>query len=120
VIGSDQVAEHRGEPIGKPGTVENARAQLRAMRGQVVLFHTAVCLRGPERPPSERLVTTEVRFRAFNDEELERYLAAEPALDCAGSAKSEGLGDRPPREPRRRRSDRARGVAAHRALRPPA
>ena len=92
VIGSDQVAEHRGQPIGKPGTVENARAQLRAMRGQAVLFHTAVCLRGPERPPSARLVTTEVRFRAFNDEELERYLAAEPALDCAGSAKSEGLG----------------------------
>jgi len=92
VIGSDQVAEHRGEPIGKPGTVENARSQLRAMRGQAVLFHTAVCLRGPAGAASERLVTTEVQFRAFGDDEVERYLAAEPALDCAGSAKSEGLG----------------------------
>ena len=92
VIGSDQVAEHRGVPIGKPGTVDNARSQLRAMRGAEVIFHTAVCLSGPGRPAAERLVTTEVQFRAFGDDELERYLAAEPALDCAGSAKSEGLG----------------------------
>ena len=92
VIGSDQVADHRGQPVGKPGTVERARAQLRAMRGETVLFHTAVCLLGPGRRAAERLVTTEVQFRAFDDAEIERYLAAEPALDCAGSAKSEGLG----------------------------
>jgi septum formation protein len=92
IIGSDQVADHRGEPVGKPGTVERARAQLQAMRGQVVLFHTAVCLLRAGRQRSERLVTTEVQFRAFGDDEVERYLLAEPALDCAGSAKSEGLG----------------------------
>ena len=92
VIGSDQVADHGGRPVGKPGTLENARAQLRAMRGATVLFHTAVCLCAPGRPAAERLVTTEVQFRPFDDAELERYLAAEPALDCAGSAKSEGLG----------------------------
>jgi septum formation protein len=92
VIGSDQVADHRGEPVGKPGTVERAREQLRAMRGRTVLFHTAVCLMGPQGPAAQRLVTTEVEFRAFGDAEIERYLRAEPALDCAGSAKSEGLG----------------------------
>ena len=92
IIGSDQVAEHRGEAVGKPGSLDRARAQLKAMRGQVVHFHTAVCLLAAGRPPAERLVSTEVQFRAFDDDEVERYLRAEPALDCAGSAKSEGLG----------------------------
>ncbi|MGE5615520.1 MAG: Maf family protein, partial [Bacillota bacterium] len=93
VIGSDQVADRDGQPIGKPGTLENARAQLRAMSGALVLFHTAVCLRCAARERvSERLVTTEVRFRTLSEAEIERYLAREPALDCAGSAKSEGLG----------------------------
>jgi septum formation protein len=92
IIGSDQVADHAGEPVGKPGTLDRARAQLKAMRGQVVHFHTAVCLLGAGRHPAERLVSTEVQFRAFDDDEVERYLRAEAALDCAGSAKSEGLG----------------------------
>ena len=92
IIGSDQVADHHGEPVGKPGTLDRARAQLKAMRGQVVLFHTAVCLLRAGRHTAERLVTTEVQFRAFDDDAVERYLQAEPALDCAGSAKSEGLG----------------------------
>ena len=93
IIGSDQVADHDGRAIGKPGTLENARAQLRAMSGAIVQFHTAVCLRCAARDRlSERLVTTEVRFRALSDADIERYLAREPALDCAGSAKSEGLG----------------------------
>ena len=92
VIGSDQVADHRGQPVGKPGTLDHARKQLRAMRGETVHFHTAVCLLAADRPAAERLVTTEVQFRAFGDAEIDRYLQAEPALDCAGSAKSEGLG----------------------------
>jgi len=91
VIGSDQVADHAGSPVGKPGNLENARAQLRQMRGATVQFHTALCLAGPERR-MEELVSTEVAFRRLTDEEIERYLAREPALDCAGSAKSEGLG----------------------------
>ena len=93
IIGSDQVAELDGEAIGKPGTLDNARAQLRAMRGRTVRFHTAVCLlHATSGRASEALATTEVDFRALTDAEIERYLAREPALDCAGSAKSEGLG----------------------------
>lgn len=93
VIGSDQVAELDGQPIGKPGTRENARAQLRAMRGRTVRFHTALCLLDAARAKArEQLVTTEVDFRALTDAEIERYLDREPAFDCAGSAKSEGLG----------------------------
>lgn len=93
VIGSDQVADLDGKPIGKPGTLENARAQLRELSGHTVLFHTALCLwhQRLERR-HERLVTTEVAFRRLTDAEIDRYLERESALDCAGSAKSEGLG----------------------------
>ncbi len=93
VIGSDQVAELEGEPIGKPGTRAGAREQLRRMRGHTVRFHTAVCLlRKSDGRLAERLVATDVAFRILSDAEIERYLDREPAFDCAGSAKSEGLG----------------------------
>ncbi len=93
VIGSDQVAELDGRPLGKPGSPERAREQLRAASGRIVRFHTALCLaHGPGGAPHERLVTTDVAFRALSEAEIARYLAREDALDCAGSAKSEGLG----------------------------
>lgn len=93
VIGSDQVADLDGEAIGKPGTLENARAQLRRLSGHSVLFHTALCVSHDRlERRHERLVTTEVAFRRLTDAEIDRYLEREHALDCAGSAKSEGLG----------------------------
>ncbi len=93
IIGSDQVADADGEAIGKPGTLDNARRQLTRVSGRTVLFHTALCVaHGTLGRSHERVVTTEVVFRELAAEEIERYLAREPALDCAGSAKSEGLG----------------------------
>ena len=92
IVGSDQVADHAGRPVGKPGSLEAARAQLRAMRGHVVVFHTALCVISPAGRLREILVPTDVAFRNLTDDEIERYLAREPAFDCAGSAKSEGLG----------------------------
>lgn len=93
VIGSDQVAELDGQPLGKPGNRENAVRQLRSMRGRTVLFHTALCLlNAATQRAHERLVTTPVDFRPLEDAEIERYLDREPAFDCAGSAKSEALG----------------------------
>ena len=93
VIGSDQVADLDGRPIGKPGTFENARRQLRDVSGHSVLFHTALCVHNARMERRhERLVTTEVSFRRLSDAEIDRYLEREHALDCAGSAKSEGLG----------------------------
>jgi septum formation protein len=91
IVGSDQVADLAGRAIGKPGHRDAARAQLRDMRGRTVTFQTAVCLiaGGTVR---EALVPTRVVFRDLSDEEIERYLDREPAFDCAGSAKSEGLG----------------------------
>jgi septum formation protein len=91
IIGSDQVAQLDALAIGKPGDRENAVAQLRSMRGRAVVFHTAICLLANGRT-REALVPTEVLFRAFTDAEIERYVDREPAFDCAGSAKSEGLG----------------------------
>ncbi len=93
VIGSDQVADLAGEPLGKPGDHERATAQLRRMRGQTVIFQTAVAVvcqaSGFEQA---ELAEVRVRFRDLGDAEIERYLRAEEPYDCAGSAKSEGLG----------------------------
>jgi septum formation protein len=93
VIGSDQVATLGTEIFGKPGTVENAVAQLQRMSGQEVFFHTAVVLiDGRNAREQCEIVLTRVRFRALSEPEIRRYLEREPALDCAGSAKCEGLG----------------------------
>lgn len=93
VIGSDQVADLEGEPIGKPGTHAKATEQLRAMRGKAVVFQTAVAVvnraTGYE---GSALVPVTVRFRPLSDAEIEHYLRAEQPYDCAGSAKSEALG----------------------------
>ncbi|CAN7156351.1 Maf family nucleotide pyrophosphatase [Acidovorax sp. LjRoot117] len=93
VIGSDQVADLAGTPLGKPGEHERAVQQLRQMRGQTVIFQTAVAVvcaaTGFEQVD---LAPVEVTFRDLSDAEIERYLRAEQPYDCAGSAKSEGLG----------------------------
>lgn len=93
VIGSDQVADLNGEPLGKPGTHERAVAQLQRMRGQTVVFHTALAVVCRETGFEQSdIAAVRVVFRDLSDEEIERYLRAEQPYDCAGSAKSEGLG----------------------------
>lgn len=93
VIGADQVADLEGLPLGKPGNHANAVKQLQRMRGQTVIFQTAlsvVCLAtGFEQTD---LAAVKVTFRDLTDAEIEAYLMAEEPYDCAGSAKSEGLG----------------------------
>ena len=93
IIGSDQVAYCGGERYGKPGTRERARAQLRDLSGKIVVFHTGLCLLNAASGRQHlRGVATEVRFRELSDAEIERYLDKEDALNCSGSARSEGLG----------------------------
>jgi septum formation protein len=93
VIGSDQVADLHGELLGKPGDHARAVAQLRRMRGQTVVFQTAVAVVCRDRTFSQTsLATVRVRFRPLSDAQIEHYLRAEQPYDCAGSAKSEGLG----------------------------
>lgn len=93
VIGSDQVADLHGQALGKPGSHAGATAQLRAMRGQTVHFHTALTVCRP-RTGYERTVTetVSVDFRPLSDVEIEAYLQREQPYDCAGSAKVEALG----------------------------
>ena len=93
VIGADQVADLHGEPLGKPGNHERATAQLQRMSGQTVIFQTAltVCCLATGFEQSD-LAPVRVRFRPLDVGEIERYLRAEQPYDCAGSAKSEGLG----------------------------
>ncbi|MDO5087836.1 MAG: Maf family nucleotide pyrophosphatase [Comamonadaceae bacterium] len=93
VIGSDQVADLAGEPLGKPGTHARATAQLMRMSGQTVVFHTAVAVVCPASGFQQTdLAPVTVRFRTLDAATIERYLRAEQPYDCAGSAKSEGLG----------------------------
>ena len=93
VIGSDQVADLDGTPVGKPGTHERAAAQLRSMSGRSVVFQTAVAVVCEARGyAGAALVPITVRFRTLTDAEIEHYLLAETPYDCAGSAKSEALG----------------------------
>ena len=93
VIGSDQVADLDGQPIGKPGTHERAVAQLRLMRGRRVTFQTAVAVvRANTGYAQVLLAPVAVTFRMLSDAEIEHYLRTEEPYDCAGSAKCETLG----------------------------
>ena len=93
VIGSDQVADLQGVALGKPGTHERAVAQLQTMRGELVIFQTAVSVVCHATGFAQTaLAQVKVQFRNLTDRQIEAYLLAETPYDCAGSAKSEGLG----------------------------
>ena len=93
IIGSDQVAELDGLRLDKPGSRESAQEQLRRASGREVVFHTAVCVvQAQTGRTQERVVPTRVRFRSLTSSQISAYLDREQPYDCAGSAKSEGLG----------------------------
>jgi len=93
VIGSDQVASLEGRLLGKPGNFKSALEQLEACQGREVVFHTAVCVSiSQDRQISEHVDLTRVRFSKHSRAQLTRYLEQEPAFDCAGGFKAEGLG----------------------------
>jgi len=93
VIGSDQVCDLDGEPLGKPGTHERAVAQLQRLSGRTAVFQTAVAVvRASTGYAKVLLAPVRVQFRVLDDAVIERYLRLEQPYDCAGSAKSETLG----------------------------
>jgi septum formation protein len=93
VIGSDQVADCQGQAIGKPGTHERAVAQLRALSGQTVVFHTGLALVDAASGAHQTaLVDVRSTFRHLSGAEIEAYLQREQPYDCAGSVRSESLG----------------------------
>ncbi|MEO5963595.1 MAG: nucleoside triphosphate pyrophosphatase [Thermomonas sp.] len=91
-LGSDQVAELDGLPLGKPGHRAGAIKQLQSMQGQRVRFHTALCLAHADGRSFADIDLTEVHFRPLDAAEIARYVDQEQPFDCAGSFKSEGLG----------------------------
>ena len=91
-LGSDQSADVLGEILGKPGHRAAAIAQLQAMAGKRIRFHTSLALAHRDGRVFEALDLTEVSMRPLTDDEIERYVDAEQPFDCAGSFKSEGLG----------------------------
>lgn len=92
-IASDQVAAVDNVLLGKPGSEELACQQLQSMQGRSVTFFTALHLyselNGRE---FTALDTTVATLRALKEEEIQRYVAADQPLDCAGSFKVESLG----------------------------
>lgn len=93
IIGSDQVLTLDGRQMGKPGTHDKAREQLRLMRGRTATFHSALCLLDGRSGQSQLAdVQTRVTLRDLSDAEIDAYLNLEKPYDVAGSAKSEGLG----------------------------
>ncbi len=93
VIGSDQVCVNGNQLLGKPGTVENARRQLQAAAGKRVSFYTGLCVHDITSGRQASLVEPfHVDFRPLTLAQIDRYLDREPALDCAGAFKCEGLG----------------------------
>jgi len=93
IVGSDQVAELAGRPIGKPRDREEALEQLRAMRGRTIVFHTGLALVNAQTGVCRAaLVDVASTFRTLDDPALEAYLDREQPFDCAGSVKSEALG----------------------------
>jgi len=91
VIGSDQVATVDGSPIGKPGDFTRAQAQLRALSGRLVEFHSALAVTDGQRVEKADIVTR-CRFRQLSDHAIDAYLRVEEPYDTAGSAKAESLG----------------------------
>ena len=93
VIGSDQVCALGDEVLGKPGTPDRHRAMLASLSGRTAVFHTAVALVGLDAGVCDQHVDdTRCEFRVLDAGEIDAYIAAEPALDCAGGFKCEALG----------------------------
>jgi septum formation protein len=93
VVGSDQVADADGEPVGKPGSAAAAKAQLLRLSGRVVVFHTGIALvDAPTGLCRSAVVDVRSRFRKLSASTIDAYVAREEPYDCAGSVKSEGLG----------------------------
>ncbi|MGH8152500.1 MAG: Maf family protein [Rhodanobacteraceae bacterium] len=93
VIGSDQVAALGDTVLHKPGDAQTAHAQLRASSGKTIDFYTASCVIDTRNGHWQAILDhTRVAFRNLTDTEIDRYIAHESPLDCAGSFRVEGAG----------------------------
>jgi septum formation protein len=94
VIGADQVLVHGGEILDKPATVDEARTQLRRLRGQQhELLSAAVIVIGGA-PVWRHVGRAHLTMRPFSDPFLDRYLdqVGERALTSVGAYQLENVG----------------------------
>lgn len=93
IIAADQVATRGSDILGKPGSAEAQREQLLDSRGRELCFHSAVAvLDTRDGTLREHVDLTRCQMRELHADEVQRYVASEPADDCAGGFKVEGLG----------------------------
>lgn len=92
ILGSDQVAAHGRMRLGKPGTLEAAKAQLKTLQGSTHQLHTGVALIGPDGHLEESCITCQMHMRPLDDDEIARYVEADNPVDCAGAYKIEQMG----------------------------
>ena len=92
LIGSDQLAVFDNRILGKPGSRDNAVAQLSEFSNQVVQFLTSVAVIANGQLLGHSVVEPRVAFRRLEQEEIVRYVETENPIDCAGSFKAEALG----------------------------
>lgn len=93
IIGSDQVAMHGDEIVGKPHTHERAVEQLRAASGKQISLYTGLALiNSSTGAVQSEVVPFVVHFKQLSEQVIESYLRKEEPYNCAGSVKSEGLG----------------------------
>ena len=93
VVGCDSVLALDGQVHGKPGSVEEATARWRAMRGRTGVLHTGHCLidTAAGREVSD-VASTTVHFAMLSDEEIHAYVATGEPLRVAGAFTIDGLG----------------------------
>lgn len=91
VIGADQMAVCGTRILGKPGNAERAVEQLEWMQGQTVEFLNGIAIVAAS-GTEILLVPYRIVLRPLTRMEIERYVARDQPLDCAGSFRSEGLG----------------------------
>ncbi|MEK7728462.1 MAG: nucleoside triphosphate pyrophosphatase [candidate division KSB1 bacterium] len=94
LIGCDQVVWFEGRVLGKPGSKERAFEELLALRGRTHEFYMGLFLYHTEKKAAQEfMVKGSAKLRAdLSDNELARYVEIDNPIDCAGSAKTEGVG----------------------------
>jgi nucleoside triphosphate pyrophosphatase len=96
VIGADSLLEFRGQAMGKPADVADARDRWQRLSGRSGVLHTGQALfdvRGGQVLSRDvAVVSTVVHFAAPTPQEVEAYLATGEPLAVAGAFTLDGLG----------------------------
>lgn len=86
IVAADTVVDVDGTALNKPRDADEAARMLRMLSGRTHLVHTAYAVVVPETAaPFQETSTTEVRFFALSDAEIDEYVASGEPMDKAGA-----------------------------------